>query len=75
MESTGAGEDVVPERDASAAREPEVALVEDGPTGDQIVDEALEVLLELEDKPLREHVAAFESVHGALQDRLAEGQR
>ena len=46
-----------------------------GPTSDQVVDEALEVLDDLDSKPLREHVAAFESVHGALQDRLAEGQR
>lgn len=46
-----------------------------GPTNDQVVDEALELLDSLEERPLREHVAAFESVHGALQDRLAEGQR
>jgi len=50
-------------------------IVEDGPTGDPVVDEALEVLLDLDSRPLREHVTAFESVHGALQDRLAEGQR
>jgi len=48
---------------------------ETGPTGDEVVDTALEVLDDLESKPLREHVAAFESVHAALQDRLAEGQR
>ena len=50
-------------------------LVEDGPTGDLVVDEALESLVGLEGRALREHVTAFESVHGALQDRLAEGQR
>lgn len=47
----------------------------EGPTGDQVVDEALEVLDGIEDRPLKEHVRAFESIHGALQDRLAEGQR
>lgn len=44
----------------------------DGLTGDVVVDEALEQLDELGERPLREHVAAFESVHAALQDRLAE---
>lgn len=47
----------------------------DAPTGDAVVDEALAVLDGLEHRSLPEHVAAFESVHGALQDRLAEGQR
>lgn len=47
----------------------------DGPTGDLVVDEALEHLEELADRPLREHVAAFEAVHVALQDRLAEDQQ
>jgi len=46
-----------------------------GPTGDQVVDEVLEVLDDLDGRPLREHVAAFESVHAGLQDRLADGQR
>jgi len=62
-------------RDASDATAPAPQILEDGPTGDQVVDEALEVLDDLEHRPLREHVTAFESVHGALQDRLAEGQR
>lgn len=48
---------------------------EGGPTGDQVVDEALEAIDHLDERPLRDHVTAFESVHGALQDRLAEGQR
>lgn len=58
-----------PGRDAGAD------VAEAGPTGDLVVDEALEALDDLESRPLREHVTAFESVHGALQDRLAEGQR
>lgn len=41
-------------------------------TGDQAVDAALETLAGLDDRPVREHVAAFEAVHGALSDRLAE---
>jgi len=48
---------------------------EGGPTGDEVVDESLEALDGLENRPLREHVAAFESVHASLQDRLADGQR
>ncbi|NLF04110.1 MAG: hypothetical protein GX593_03755 [Actinomycetales bacterium] len=69
IDSTGAPTGGEP--DTSRAGE----LVEDGPTGDQVVDEALEVIFDLDSRPLREHVTAFESVHGALQDRLAEGQR
>ena len=46
-----------------------------GPTGDVVVDEALAELDELADRPLREHVVAFESVHSALQDRLVEDQQ
>jgi len=44
------------------------------PTGDAAVDEALSLLPGLADQPLRSHVAAFEAVHGALQDRLAEAE-
>ena len=44
------------------------------PTGDDSVDEALSLLPGLADQPLRSHVAAFEAVHGALQDRLAEAE-
>lgn len=44
-------------------------------TGDDGVDEALLVLADLADAPLRAHVAAFEAVHAALQDRLAESDR
>lgn len=43
-------------------------------TGDQAVDEALRVLDSLAERPVREHVAVFEAVHGALADRLAETQ-
>ncbi|MCL3861979.1 hypothetical protein [Actinotalea sp. K2] len=41
-------------------------------TGDPSVDAALTVLDGLADRPVREHVAVFDAVHGALQDRLAE---
>ena len=44
-------------------------------TGDDGVDEALLVLADLADAPLRAHVAAFEAVHAALQGRLAESDR
>lgn len=39
---------------------------------DAAVTEALGRLAELKGAPLREHVAIFDAVHGALQDRLAE---
>jgi len=45
-----------------------------GLTGDGAVDEALRSLDGLTDRPLPAHVAAFDAVHGALQDRLAEAQ-
>lgn len=45
---------------------------DDGRTGDDAVDEALTRLEALGDAPLREHVAVFDAVHGALQDRLAD---
>lgn len=41
-------------------------------TGDAPVDEALTALDGLDDAPVREHVAIFEAVHGALADRLNE---
>ncbi|MHA3947478.1 hypothetical protein [Cellulomonas bogoriensis] len=41
-------------------------------TGDEPVDSALATLAGLTARPLTEHVAAFEAVHGALADRLAE---
>lgn len=50
------------------------SLQDDG-TGDDGVDQALLVLGDLSEAPLRAHVAAFESVHAALQDRLAESDR
>lgn len=49
--------------------------LQDGGTGDDGVDAALRVLDDLTDAPLRAHVMAFESVHTALQDRLAESDR
>ena len=42
------------------------------PTGDDAVDEALTRLGDLGQLPVREHVAVFDAVHGALQDRLAD---
>lgn len=41
---------------------------------DDAVDEALSRLVGLEDQPLRAHVAVFDAVHGALQDRLADAE-
>ena len=49
--------------------------LQDGGTGDDGVDQALLALSDLQDTPLRAHVTAFESVHAALQDRLAESDR
>lgn len=43
-----------------------------GATGDHAVDEALTRLESLAGSPLREHVAVFDAVHSALQDRLAD---
>jgi len=45
----------------------------DALTGDDAVDEALRELDGLAERPVREHVAVLEAVHGALSDRLAEG--
>ena len=45
---------------------------DDTPTGDPSVDAALTALEGLEDRPVREHVAVFDAVQGALADRLAE---
>lgn len=41
-------------------------------TGDAAVDAALSRLDLLEGRPVREHVAVFDAVHGVLADRLAE---
>lgn len=49
--------------------------LQDEGTGDDGVDDALGALAELSDVPLRAHVSAFEAVHAALQDRLAESDR
>ncbi|WP_165372831.1 hypothetical protein [Pengzhenrongella frigida] len=43
-----------------------------GETGDAAVDQALTRLGDLGDRPVADHVAAFEAVHTALQDRLAD---
>lgn len=41
-------------------------------TGDDAVDEAMTRLDLLDGAPLAEHVAIFDAVHAALQDRLAD---
>lgn len=51
----------------------DVTDVTDTGTGDAPVDEALRELEGLRARPVRDHVAVFETVHGALSDRLAEG--
>ena len=43
-----------------------------GPTGDAAVDDALTQLSGLDSLPVREHVAVLDTVHAALQDRLAD---
>ncbi|WP_258726823.1 hypothetical protein [Cellulomonas sp. NS3] len=53
------------------SRDVEDVPSEDG-TGDHAVDEALTLLATLDALPLREHVAVFDGVHTALQDRLAD---
>lgn len=53
------------------SREVEDMASADG-TGDHAVDEALTLLATLDALPLREHVAVFDGVHTALQDRLAD---
>jgi len=58
----------------AAAGMPPTGGAADGPTGDLHVDEALTRLRGLDDAPLREHVAVFDAVHGALQDRLADAE-
>lgn len=41
-------------------------------TGDDAVDQALTRLVDLGDRPVRDHVVVFDAVHTALQDRLAD---
>jgi len=41
-------------------------------SGDGSVDAALTLLGGLDGVPVREHVAVFDAVHGALQDRLSD---
>lgn len=56
---------------SAASRDLEDVPAEDG-SGDHAVDEALTLLATLDVLPLREHVAVFDGVHTALQDRLAD---
>lgn len=52
---------------------PVVAPDQDGSaTGDDAVDEALTRLATLDGAPLTQHVAVFDAVHAALQDRLTD---
>ena len=73
------------EQDPFAAEEPEAVDAttrDDGPadraTGHPEVDQVLASLAELEDRPVSEHVAVFESAHdrlrGALSDAGTESQ-
>lgn len=43
-------------------------------TGDDAVDEALRGLVDVGTRGPREQLDAFEAVHGALQDRLADAE-
>ncbi|MDM7856511.1 hypothetical protein [Cellulomonas alba] len=61
-------------RDQEVARAHEPAAEAATSTGDAAVDEALTLLSGLDEQPLRAHVAAFDAVHGALQDRLADAE-
>lgn len=62
------------EAGAPTDRIPEPAPHEPEQTGDARVDEALQRLAELEDKPVGEHVAVVEDIHRVLQDALAEDE-
>ena len=42
------------------------------PTGDRVVDDAVDLLRDLPELPVEEHPAVFEAVHRALQDRLTD---
>ena len=65
-----------PDAGGAAVLEPEapLAAADAVATSDDAVDEALSRLVGLEDQPLRAHVAVFDAVHGALQDRLADAE-
>ena len=65
-----------PDAGDAAVRETETPVTADEAptTSDDAVDEALSRLSGLEDQPLRAHVAVFDAVHGALQDRLADAE-
>lgn len=60
--------------DAVARLSPEQGASESPVTGDPAVDEALRTLDGLEDADLRTQADAFDAVHGALQDRLADAE-
>jgi hypothetical protein len=49
---------------------PETARDVPGPTGDPQVDAALDKLADLAGRPLNEHPAVFEQIHGALTGAL-----
>ncbi|HWJ83941.1 MAG TPA: hypothetical protein VNR62_00845, partial [Cellulomonas sp.] len=63
-----------PTRAAAVPGDGGVGGTDEPPTGDAAVDEALTALAGLEQQPLRAHVAVFDAVHGALQDRLADAE-
>ena len=45
--------------------------LDDAATGDHHVDQALQTLQVLDERPVHEHAAFVERVHQALQERLA----
>lgn len=65
--STSTGGDVSDPRPGPGGAGPDV-------TGDDAVDEALARLADVEGLDLRAQLGVFESVHGALQDRLADAE-
>jgi hypothetical protein len=65
------GSDVDHDAGDRTARAPELPAAREA-TGDDAVDEALTRLAGLDRAPLAEHVAVFDAVHAALQDRLAD---
>jgi hypothetical protein len=59
------------EQQPPGAPEPSPAEEQAPVTGDDRVDAVLASLSDLDDRPVAEHVAAFESAHDRLRDALA----
>lgn len=60
-------------RDLRADRAARADEINDESTGDAQVDAMLQPLDTLDGLPVHEHAAVVDSVHRALQDRLADG--